>query len=154
MQRVKVGAGRREVHLHVTWDIVNHSFNSGWEKTQPTLISKLSNHGCLHMFSWEGLFQIPLTHKRPIFWREGVVHKLRHLYLAPFSECPEDQRQVSSHFTVPGQIQLKFRQRFKCFSCYKMAQRSGWSLIRKAGNSFQNQYSHCLRSIEAGPATG
>lgn len=75
--------------------IGSHSSNSGQEKTQPTWTLWLS--GCLIVgiftfIFWGGLFQIPLTHKCPIFRCEATIHKLKCLYLAPFLELPEDQR--------------------------------------------------------------
>lgn len=126
MQGVKVKAGSRGVQLPVT--------QGG---SEPLLESRVRDNSCLdssaiqswavHFFLfWEGLFQIPLTYKRPIFRREGTIHKLKRLYLAPFLEILKEERQVSSHFTIPGQIQLfKLRYHFNCVSCCKRAQRSG-----------------------------
>ena len=107
-------------------------------------------------FSWEGLYQILLTYKHPIFWCEGTVHELKCLYLAPLLQRLADQRQVSSHFTVPGQIQLfKFKQHFKCFSCLKkkkMVRRSGWL----PGSQSREFISKSIQPsfIEAGPGPG
>ena len=154
--------GRRGVrvggvlHHHVTWDIVSYSFNSGREETANVNSQALHLWASSH-FSWEGLYQILLTHKHPIFWCKRTVHKLKGLYLAPFLQCLEDQRQVSSHFTVPGQIQLfKFRQHFKCFSCLKKKRSKDQvgCQVHKGGNSFQSQYNHHLQSIEARPGPG
>lgn len=59
------------------------------------------NYPIMGIFTFFSL-ESPLTHERPIFGCEGTVHKLKRLYLAPFLEHLEDQRQISSHFTVPG----------------------------------------------------
>lgn len=147
-QVVNVGAGKGG-QPHVTpGAIVSHSFHSGWNKAQPTLTLWLS--GCLLMgvftfIFWEGPFRIPLTHKCPIFRCEVTIHKLKCLYLAPFLKLLEGQRQISSHFTVPGQVQLfQFKYHLECFSCYKRARRWGRLLIHKAGNPPRNQHKRDL----------